>query len=144
MSSCWIWLSSRSVRWLIGWASRRLGHHLVALDHVALGDLDGAEADPALEAGRDLADIVLEALERLDATLGLDLAATEQADEAAAHDPAVGHVGAGHVARLAGLDHEADLRMAFDLLDQLRGKHALQGRAQVIGQLVDDVVEAHV
>src|SRR5258708_28604656 len=98
ISSWRIWLSSRSVRWVMRSGSRLLGHHLVALDQVALGDLDVAEADPALEAGRDLANVILEALERLDPALLDDLARAEQADLPAAHDPAVDDVRAGDVA----------------------------------------------
>src|SRR4026207_2466946 len=105
ISSWRIWLSSRSVRWLIGAGSRLLGNHLVALDQVTLGDLDVAEADPALEPGGDLADVVLEALQRLDPALGHDLAGPEEADLAAADDAPIDDVGAGHVAGLAGPDH---------------------------------------
>src|SRR5688572_2614964 len=88
ISSCWIWLSSRSVRWLIGpcgagssargagsSASGGLRHHLEALDDVALGNVVDRQPDAALEAGRHFADVVLEALQRLDVALG-DLGAT--------------------------------------------------------------------
>ncbi|HYC07196.1 MAG TPA: hypothetical protein VEG29_04665, partial [Candidatus Binatia bacterium] len=45
---------------------------------------------------------------------------------------------------LADPDHLADLRPALDHLDDLRLEEALEGRVDVVGQLVDDVVEADV
>ena len=48
------------------------------------------------------------------------------------------------IARLARLDELADLSVALDLLDELRRQEALERELDVIGQLVDDLVQAHV
>ena len=102
------------------------------------------QADAALEPGCNLAHVVLEAAERLDAGLDDELAAAQQPGLAAAHDSAVEDVRAGDRARLAGLDELADLSVALDLLDELRRQEALERELDVIGQLVDDLVQAHV
>src|SRR5918992_6081768 len=83
MSSTRIWLSSRSVRWLMpshrdGSGARLLGHHLEALDDVALGDVVRVEADAALEAGGHFPDVILEATQRRDPRLDHQRAAPEE------------------------------------------------------------------
>jgi hypothetical protein len=101
------------------------------------------EADAAFVVRGDLTDVVAEAAERLDPVGGDDLAAPPHPG-VAADDPAIGHERAGDDRVLADADDLADLRPALDDLDDLRLEQALEGRIDVIGQLLDDVVEANV
>src|SRR5262249_19097334 len=141
--------STRSVRWLIG---RRpsAGHAadgLVreALDDVALDEVvEPGEADAALEVLGHFADVVPEPPERLD-PVGLDdLAAPPDARAAIADDAPIGDVAPGDHRALADAEDLADLRAALDHLDHLGLEHALEGRVDVVGELVDDVVDADV
>src|SRR5918999_3534373 len=146
ISSAWIWLSSLLVRWLMpsrrdGSGARLLGHHLEALDDVALGDVVGVEADATLETGGHFPDVILEATERGDARLHDEGAAPEEPRLATADDAPVGDVGAGDVARAPGLDHHPNLGVSLDLLHQLGRQEAREGLAHVVGELVDHVVE---
>src|SRR3954470_938303 len=82
--------------------------HVADLDVVVVGQLDAA-----LEAGLDLADVLLHAAEGLDGeVLGDDRAAAGEADLAAALDVAVGDEAAGDVAEAADFEHLADLDVA--------------------------------
>ena len=101
------------------------------------------EADAALVVRLDLADVVAEAAQRLDPVGGDDLAAAPDAG-AAADDPAVGDERAGDDRALADAEDLADLGAALDDLDDLRLEQALEGRLDVVGQLVDDVVQPDV
>src|SRR5687767_5895414 len=75
------------------------------LDVVVVGELDAA-----LEAGLDLADVLLHTAERLDRQVfGDDRPAAGEADLAAALDVPVGDEAAGDVAQAADLEHLADL-----------------------------------
>src|SRR5438105_8581892 len=75
--------------------------HVADLDVVVVGQLDAA-----LEAGLDLADVLLHAAQRLDReVLGDDRAAAGEADLAAALDVAVGDEAAGDVAEAADFEH---------------------------------------
>ena len=105
--------------------------------------MEVGEADAALVVRLDLADVVAEAPERLDPVGGDDLAAAPDA-RAAADDASVGDVRPGDDRVLADADDLADLRAALDDLDDLRLEQALERRIDVVGQLVDDVVEADV
>ena len=62
----------------------------------------------------------------------------------AADDAAVRHERAGDDRALADTEDLADLGAALDDLDDLRLEQALERRADVVGQLVDDVVQADV
>src|SRR4051794_15783992 len=78
---------------------------LVGLQHVALLDvLEVREHDAALEAGRDLAHILVEALERVDRRVVDDRAVAHHADAAAAADRPVGDVAAGDRADARGAE----------------------------------------
>ena len=63
---------------------------------------------------------------------------------AATDDAAIGDVRAGDDRVLADADDLADLRPALDHLHDLRLEQTLEGRVDVVGQLVDDVVEPDV
>src|SRR3954471_15978448 len=116
---------------------------LVGLQHVALLDvLEVREHDAALEAGRDLAHVVVEALERVDRRVVDDRAVAHHADPRAAADDAVGDVAARDRADPRGAERRADLDGADGLLDLLRREHALHGVAQVVERLVDHRVAA--
>ena len=116
-----------------------------AFDDVAFHDVvEVGEADAALVVLLDLADVVAEAAQRLDPVGRDDLGAAPDAGVAAADDPAVGDERAGDDRVLADADDLADLRPALDDLDDLRLEQALEGRLDVVGQLVDDVVQADV
>src|SRR5215211_2490532 len=79
-------------------------HHVAHLDVVVVGELDAA-----LEAGLDLAHVLLDAAERLDRQVfGDDRAAAGEADLAAALDVPVGDEAAGDVAEAADLEHLSD------------------------------------
>src|SRR4029077_4013126 len=116
----------------------------ITLDDVAFEDVGGFhEPDAAPEAGLDLADVVLEPAERVDLVRGDDLAAAPQAHAAGANDATVGDVRAGdHLA--PDLDQLADLGAALDDLDLLRLEETTERLLDVVGELVDDVVEADV
>ena len=105
--------------------------------------MEGGEPDAALVVRLDLADVVAEAPQRLDPVGRDDLAAAPD-PRAAADDAAVGDVRPGDDRVLADPDDLADLGAALDDLDDLRLEQALERRIDVVGQLVDDVVEADV
>ena len=102
------------------------------------------QADAALVVLLDLADVVAEPPKRLDPVGGDDLGAAPDPGVAAADDPPVGDERAGDDRVLADADDLADLRPTLDDLDDLRLEQALEGRFDVVGQLVDDVVEPNV
>ena len=102
------------------------------------------ESDAALVVLLDLADVVAEAAQRLDPVGGDHLAAAPDAGVAATDDPAVGDERAGDDRALADPDDLADLRPTLDDLDDLRLEQALERGLDVVGQLVDDVVEPDV
>src|SRR4029079_15251951 len=91
----------------------------------------------------DLTDVVPEPPERLDPVGRHDLAVAPDAGTAA-DDPAVGDEAARDDGRLADPEDLANLRAALDDLDDLRLEQTLEGRRDVIRELVDDVVEADV
>src|SRR5256885_6584348 len=89
--------------WLCG-RRRRVLRKVGALDLAGLEDLEDVtlaevvealEEDPALEALRHLAHVVLEALELRDRRLVDDRAVADDPGARAAADDAAGHVGAG-------------------------------------------------
>ena len=115
-----------------------------ALDDVAFHEVvEVGQADAALVVLLDLADVVAEAAQRLDPVGRDDLAAAPDPG-AAADDPAVGDERAGDDRVLADPDDLADLGATLDDLDDLRLEQALEGRLDVVGELVDDVVQADV
>ena len=103
--------------------------------------VEAGEADAAFVAGRDLADVVLEATQRGDAVGGDELAVAIDAGTAA-HDATVGHVAAGDGLAAPDAEDLAHLGTALDGLDDLWLEHAGEGGLHVLGELVDDVVEA--
>ena len=102
------------------------------------------QLDAALEVREDFADVVAETPQRLDAVRGDDLGAAPDAGVAAADDAPVGHERTGDHRVLADADDLADLGAALDDLHDLRLEQALEGSFDVVGQLVDDVVEADI
>src|SRR3990172_8768364 len=115
-----------------------------ALDHVALLEIiEPGKGDAAFEAGCDFADVVPEATQRLDPVGGDDLPASPDPG-AASDDPPVGDVRARDDLALANLDDLADLGPTLDDLDLLRLEEPGEGLLDVVGELVDDVVEADV
>src|SRR3970282_2111959 len=97
-----------------------------ALDDIALDEVvDRRQPDAALEAGRDLADVVADPAQRLDPIRGHDLAASPDPG-AAANDPPIGHVAAGNDRRLADLEDLTDLGPPFDDLDELGLEEAVE------------------
>ena len=122
-------------------AARDTGLLGEALDDVALRQVVvPGEADAALEVRGHLADVVAEPAQRLDPVRGDELAAAPDAG-AAADDAAVGDVAAGDDRALADPEDLADLGATLDDLDDLGLEHALEGRLDVVGELVDDVVQ---
>src|SRR3954447_17868195 len=103
------------------WSPRRLGDggsrdrlDGEALEDVTLHDIGGVgQADAALEAGLDLANIVLEPAQRVDPVGRDHLPAAPDAHAPAADDPALGHVRTrDHAA--PDLDDLANLGAALD------------------------------
>ena len=116
-----------------------------ALDHVA--DLDVVvvlERHAALEAVLDLADLVLEALQRLQRAFVDHHVVAQQADLGAALDHAFRDHAAGDVAGLGDAEDLADLRVAEEGLLVGRIEQADHQRLNVLGDLVDDAVVADV
>src|SRR5690606_15043873 len=114
---------------------------LVGLDHVAfLHVVVVLQVDAALEAGTDLAYVVLEAPQAGDGALVDFLAAADEARLRTTADHAVQHVRAGDVAGARDLDDLPNLgppeRALFGLRFDLATDHALH----VFDQLVDDPV----
>src|SRR5205814_716890 len=115
------------------------------LDDIALFEVVVVrEPDPALKVLLYLALVVTEAAQRVD-PIGRDhLAAPPDASARAADDSAIGHEGAGDDRALADAEDLAHLRPALDHLYLLRLEQALQGRVDVVRELVDDVVGPNV
>ena len=82
---------------------------------------EAREADAALVAGRDLADVVPEAAQRLDAVGGDELAAAVDA-RAAADDATLGDVAAGDHLVAPDAEDLAHLGAALDDLDDPRAR----------------------
>ena len=100
-----------------------------------------SSADAALEALRDLADVVLEAAQRAElALVDLDRVA-DQADLRVALDRAVGDHAAGDRADLRDGEGLAHLGLAQRLLALDRREQAGHRLLHVVERLVDDVVE---
>src|SRR5688572_30298783 len=117
---------------------------LEALDLVL--DLDvvvALYADAALGAGADLADVVLEALQRFQLSLEDHDIVAQHADRVVAPDVAVDDQAARDRAELARAEHVAHLGEADDLLLDLGREHAGERGADVVDRLVDDAVVAH-
>src|SRR5256885_16538532 len=100
--------------------------------------LEVAQHDAALEPGRDLAHVVVEAAQRLDLAGVDDGAVAHEADLGAAADDAVGDVAAGDHADARGAEDLADLDRADGLPDLLRLEQALRRRPQLVDDAVDD------
>ena len=88
----------------------------------------------------DLADVVLEAPQRLDRALPDDRALAEEAHLGAAGDRAAEHVAAGDAADAGHAEDLADLGLAGDDLLELGSEHADHGVLDVLEHLVDDLV----
>src|SRR5207244_4107289 len=105
---------------------------LEGLDLVAVLDVVVVlDQHAALEPRRDLAHVLLEALERGDGPLVHDGAVPDQADVGRAPDDAVGDVAAGDRAEPAGAERGSDLELAGDLLDDVGLQQAHQRVADV-------------
>src|SRR5688572_1317827 len=118
---------------------------LVGLDEVVhLQRIVALEPDAALEALLDLADVVLEALERGDAPVPDHVVVADQAHLRGALDRARHDVAAGDRAGLRQGEDVAHLGRAGDRLLDLRLEHAGERLLQVVDRLVDDLVEADV
>src|SRR5450759_4404623 len=118
---------------------------LVRLQNVPfLEVVEAGEQDAALEPFRHLARVFGEALEGAHLAVVDHHVAAEHARARVASDHAVRDHAAGDGAQLGGLERRADLGLPeYDLLDG-RLEHADQGRRDVLGDLVDDPVRAHV
>src|SRR5205823_6210159 len=113
------------------------------LHHVALLDvLVVAQHDAALEAGGDLADVVVEAAQRLDLARVDHGAVAHQADLRATAHVAVGDVATGDRADARGAEGLAHLDGADGLLDLLGLEQALHRGAQLLEHAIDDRVAA--
>src|SRR5437660_32447 len=113
---------------------------LEVLDHIAFLDVvEVLESDTALEAGRNLPGVVLEAPQRGDPA-GVDHGAVpHEARPGAPDDLSLGDVASGH-GRPRDLERGPYLRRAEQHLLLLGGQQALQGGADVVEELVDDLV----
>src|SRR5258707_846273 len=124
--------------------SARLGLDDERLDDIP--DLDVVvplEHDAALETGRDLADVVLDAPQRRDRALPDRLGAAEEPGLRAASDDPVHDHAAGDRRLVRGEDL-ADLGVPEDALDHFGLEHPGEGLLHVVEQLVDDLVLAYV
>src|ERR1700677_1291458 len=98
---------------------------VVGLNDVAVLEvLEVREPDTALEARRHLADVVLEAAQRVDGTLPDDRSLAQETHLGAAGDLAVAHVATGHGADPGHPEHLADLGLARNDLLVDRGEQA--------------------
>src|SRR3546814_6199145 len=114
---------------------------LERLDDVALLQvLEVAEADAALEAGVDLAHVVLEATQRVDGALPDDRALPQEADLGVPGDGAVEHHAAGDATDAGHGEDLSHLGLAGDHLFVLGGEHAHEGALDVLEARVDDLV----
>src|SRR5690606_4255374 len=100
--------------------------------------------DAALVAGRDLANVVLEAAQARDLALVDHGVVTQQTRERAAHDLAVDHARARDHAGAADAEGLTHLGAAHRALANRRLEHALERLADLIDGIVDDRVEPHV
>src|SRR5690242_20090064 len=117
--------------------------HLEALDDVAgLDVLIVLEGHAALVAFLDLADLVLEALQRLEGALVDDDVVAQQPDLGAALDDALRHHAAGDLADLGDVEDLADRGIAEEMLAQRRRQEAAERRLQIVDHVVDDRVVA--
>src|SRR4051812_5874266 len=99
---------------------------LVDLQNVALLEvLEVAKDDAALEAGRDLAHVLVEAPQRGDLAVVDDRAVAHEPGAGAARDLAVGDVRAGDDADARRTEDLADLDVTKGVLDLIRFEHAL-------------------
>src|SRR5439155_21568808 len=124
--------------------SARLGLDDERLDDVPdLHVVVPLEHDAALETGRDLADVILDAPQGRDRALPDRLGAAEEPGLRAAADDAVHDHAAGDRRLVRGEDL-ADLGVAEEALDHLRREHPGERLLHVVEQLVDDLVLADV
>src|SRR5262249_21647419 len=118
--------------------------NLEGLDDVA--DLDvlvAVEPDAALEALLDLRDVVLEAAQRPDLPLVDHAVVAEQPQLRAARDRAFRDVAARDDAELRHLERVADLGAPAGDLFQRRLEQAFHRGFDLVGDVVDDRVQAH-
>src|SRR6266446_10053903 len=110
---------------------------LEALDHVA--DLDVLiifEGHPAFVAFAHLADLVLEALQSLQAALVDDDVVAQQAHLGAAPHHTLGDHAAGDLPGPGDVEDLPDRRVAEELLAQHRRQHAGERVAHIVDQIV--------
>src|SRR5579862_3877936 len=126
--------------------SAKLTFHLprlVRLDHIALLDvLEVREHDAALEAGVDLAHVLVEASQARDRRVVDHGRVAHEPDARAADDMALGDEAARDRADPGGAEGLADLRLTHRLLDLFGLEHALHRRAQLLDGAVDHGVAA--
>src|SRR5712692_2776618 len=109
-----------------------------------LDPVDAVDADPALETGEHLTDLVLEALQGADGALAEDLFAPAHAHPGSAHDLALRDVRAADGAELRDDEDLTNLRPAERRLANLRREQPGEGGLEVVDRLVDDVVVSDV
>src|SRR5579864_9108919 len=101
------------------------------------------ERDPALLARGHLPDVLLEVLQRADPALEDLLLAPQELDPASTADLALQHSAARDDAQARDLDRRDDLDLALANLTVRRLAQPLGRALDVLRQLVDDVVVAH-
>src|SRR4051794_28618621 len=110
-------------------------HRVPGLDVLVVG-----QHDTALEARQDLAHVVAHPSQGADLAVVDDRAVTDEAHLRAARDAALGDHAARDGADPRGTEGLAHLDLAHDVLDGLRGEHALHGVPQFVDRAVDDRV----
>src|SRR5205809_4629076 len=105
--------------------------------------MEVGQADATFVVRGYFPDVVAEAAQGFD-PVGRDDLATAPDARAATHDPAVRHERSGNHRVLADMEDLAYLRPALDDFDHLGLQQALQRRVDVVGELVDDVVQPDV
>src|SRR5688572_17656423 len=141
----WMRLSAAAARRALGGGAlvELPGHlfYLVELHHIArLHVVEAFHADTALEPGVHLTHVFLEVLERRDLAV-VDLHAVAQhTNPRVARRLALGDLGARDGSDLGDAEDLSHLGAADDLLARLGRQEALHRLANIVEQLVDDVV----
>src|SRR5213593_4676337 len=105
-----------------------------------LNPVDAVDADPALESGQHLTDLVFEALQGADGALAEDFFPPAHAHLRGAHDLALRDVRAADGAELRDDEDLTNLRPAERRLANLWREHSREGGLEIVDRLVDDVV----
>src|SRR5208337_3579284 len=128
--------------------SSRLARHFhcpVRLDHVAGFDvLELLETDAALGTGLDLADVVLEVLQRGKTAFPHHDVVPKQTCLGGAGDATLHYAAASHRSNLGNMERLTDLGSAQLLFAVRWLEQASHCLGQLLGEVVDDRVEPHV